>query len=492
MSKKAEQQQMIFNREMMENALLSRSSLLGRMLDPRRDINTECGYPDDITPDQYRLLYDREGIGHRIVTVFPEESWTQDPNVFETEDPSETEFEKAWDELQTKLNIYHFMERIDIISGIGRFGVLLLGINDSQDLHQPVSGVDDRGEATESTPGERELLFIRAFDESVATVKKLEADIQNPRFGQPTLYDLQFVDINGDVTMSSTRSVHWTRIIHIADNRDTSEVYGVPRIQVSYNRVYDIRKVLSGSGEMFWKGAFPGYSFEVNPDITNPSLDNDALKEQLENYYNGLQRYIALVGISAKSLAPQVADPTAHIDAQLKVIAIALGVPQRVFFGSEQAKLASTQDSRIWNRRIARRQNKYLTPLVIRPFINRMIAIGILPEAEYTVEWDDLNTATAKEIAEVAALITKALATYVAGNVEMLIPPEEYLSMILGMDHEEIEQVMKSLDKFLNDKEREEEELAAAVEAARALEAANAPNSAPSAPGNAPGASEGP
>ena len=38
---------------------LMRSQFLTKLLDPRRDIDDECGYPKEISPQQYRYLYDR-------------------------------------------------------------------------------------------------------------------------------------------------------------------------------------------------------------------------------------------------------------------------------------------------------------------------------------------------------------------------------------------------------------------------------------------------
>ena len=86
-------------RDMISNASLMRSTLLNKLIDPRRDIDQECGYPKELTTQQYRIMYDREGVASRVVSFFPEECWDQDPEVFETEDPNETAFETALGDL---------------------------------------------------------------------------------------------------------------------------------------------------------------------------------------------------------------------------------------------------------------------------------------------------------------------------------------------------------------------------------------------------------
>lgn len=420
-------------RQIIQNATTMRSDLLRKLIDgPGRDLNSECGYPDTISVSDYHNMYEREGIAARVVDILPQESWSMPPEVYETEDPeNETEFEKVWKALLKKRQVWYYLSRADQLSGVGRFGVVLLGLNDGKQLSEPVESAS-------------ELLYIRTFEESVVTVGSYEKDTTNERFGQPNTYNVQFdMDKN-----TSSSVVHWTRIIHLADNRQMSEVLGTPRMQKAYNRLFDIRKILSGSGEMFWKGAFPGYSFEVDAE-DGAEIDTASLRTEMENYMNGLQRYLALSGVTAKSLSPQVADPTKHFEAELDAIALTLGIPKRVFLGSEQAQLASSQDIRTWNRRLKKRQDDYLTPMVIEPFIDRLIMVGVLPEPkEYMVEWPDLDTQTDEEKAVVAAKWAEAMAKYVAGGVEAMIAPDEFFSIFAGLTTEQIIQIQKGLEEL--------------------------------------------
>ena len=462
-------------REMIGNASVTRATLLNKLIDPRRDIDLECGYPKDLTPTQYKLMYDREGVAYRVVSIYPEESWADDPEVYESEDSTDTAFEVAFKELERNLQVWAYLAKADEVSGIGRFGVLLLGLDDGQEFSAPVDGINERGEKVGGSTG-RKLLYLRTFDEGVVTVGETETNRNNPRYGKPMFYNIQFettsdirtVDGTAPTLSSQDARVHWTRIIHIADNRKTSDVYGIPRMQCVFNRLYDLRKIAGGSGEMFWKGGFPGYSFEMDPNARQLTSDQlTDLKESVAAYADGLQRYLTLQGVTAKSLDVQVADPKSHIDTQLELIAITLGVPKRIFFGSEQAKLASTQDAKAWNKRIARRQKKYLTPYVIRPFIDRMIAIGVLPEPkQYDIDWADLNAMDELESADVLSKQVEAFSKYVAGNVDMLIPPEEFLTMFAGLDAEQVKQIMDAALKRQEDMAVEEEEARAEEQAA--------------------------
>jgi hypothetical protein len=458
----------VLNRLLTTNLLMERQLWLRRQLDPRRNIDQECGHPELLQVADFKQAFLRGDVAKRVVTLLPEESWSDTPDIYETEDEEETEFEKAWMELEDQLQVLSMLERVDTLSGIGRFGILLLGIGDGATLNVPAPGINPVTGEAGAGGREQKLLFLRAFDESLIVVKELETNTSSPRFGHPTLYEITFEDMTGS-PMSGKQLVHWTRVIHVVDNRMCSEIYGMPRMEVVFNRLLDVKKIGGGSGEMFWKGGFPGISLESSPGVDETvEFDADATKTQLEAYMNGLQRYLATVGMSAKSLTTQVADPGPHLEVQLKLIAIAMGVPWRVFIGSEAAQLASEQDSRSWNRRLNRRRTKYLNPFVITPVIDRLIALGVLPEPEeLCVDWPDLNTLGDKDKAEVAQKKSDALAKYVQSGSDIVVPPFHYLTLVLGFTEDEARSIIEEITGDLAD----EDGVAAALEERRAAAA---------------------
>ena len=446
-----------------ETSLLRRS-ILSNIFDSRRDIDDECGYPKSISASQYRYLYDREGLGTRVVNIYPEECWAVDPQIVDGPQDKTSSFEKALEDLNEEHHIWSQLEKADEMSGIGRFGCLFLGVDDGLRFEQPVAS------------GKRKLLYLRVFDESSLSIKSVEKDKRSKRYGKPTMYTVKF---DGDDVVEHT-NVHWTRMIHLADNRKDSENFGVPRMQVVFNRIYDIRKVLSGSGEMFWKGAFPGYAFEVDPELGDVELDEDSLKEQVQDYFDGLQRYMSLTGMSVKSLQPQVADPSKHIESQIKVLAMVLGIPWRIFQGTEEARLASSQDVKVWNKRLARRQNKYLSPFLVRPFLERMMEFEILPKVQkYEIKWPDLNAQTDHDKAEVAKSWTEALAKYVAGQVEQIIPPREFFTMVMGFTKDQADRIVEKMEEYLEELEEKHEKK---LEEQMKLAGASKPSTLPTGP----------
>lgn len=445
------------------SVLLSREALIRRFSDPSagcRDIARECGYPaGPLGAADYLRMYETDGMARRVVGAFPDECWSIDPQVYEREEPENTPFESAWDALLDTVFPWHYLQRADEMSGVGRFGVLLYGFDDGGQPHTPAPNIDPRtGEVKGDRTGTR-LLYHRVFDETQAEIARWQTDKTSPRYGLPDMYrltlsDLQTAPAGGDPPPNTKLDVHWTRVLHLADGRTTSEVFGTPRIRPVEHRLLDVDKILSGSAEMYWKAAFPGISFEALPEALANSdlLDEDTkkdLKDQTQRYEEGLTRYFALVGMTAKPLSVNLSEPTHFLVQQIQAIAASLTIPYRVFIGSEAAHLASTQDITTWNKRVARRQRLYLNPMVVRPYVQRLIDVGVLPKPErFFVTWTDLNGLSDKDKADVALKRSQALMAYVAGNVESAVPLKEFLTLVIGLSPKEADAVFAAADKL--------------------------------------------
>lgn len=440
------------------NLFTVRSRVLERLLSDDRDIDKELKYPITISPADYDFLFQRSDIAEKVVSVYPDDSWAVDPLVFENENVKKTEFEKEWNDLVDDLDLYHYLHRADVLSGVGHFGIILLGLDDGRDFKDPAPGIKPDGTMSKKRP-KAKLLYIRPFPENMVEISQYEKDPSNQRYRLPTEYQIRFIEEGSDKNPDGTSlTVHWSRIIHLADNRGSSEVFGKPRMKPVYNRLLDLRKILGGSAEMFWKGAFPGYSFEVNPEyaaaigLDENSEATKAFKEgmraEFKAYSDGLQRYLASIGVSAKSLAPQVATPDKHIMSQLRVIAATIGQPFRIFMGSEQGSLASSQDTRTWNRKLSKRQRRYLTPKVLKVFIVRLMYLGVLPVIEHPrIKWPDLDTITEQDRADVADKITTALQKFVTGKIEKMMPLFDYLTLVIQLSPEKAKQIVDAARK---------------------------------------------
>jgi hypothetical protein len=452
-------------REIVDNLMMSRGDFFAQFADPRRDYEKECGHPKGFIPvEMYQEQYDRNSIAARVVQVYPKETWQVQPTVFEKESPKiDTPFEKAWHTLGRQLQangveqnffqdekgseVWETLKRADELSGIGRFGIILLGINDNKSLAEPVV-----------PSAKNRLLFMNVFPEVLVKINKTDSDKNSPRYGQPIEYQVSFnspgYSGTGEGLNQTTEEVHWTRVIHVADNILSSKVFGVPRMQQVLNNLLDLKKLYGGSAEMYWRGAFPGLSFETHPGLGGDAkVDFAKIKGSVEDFMNGLQRYMALVGMSAKSLAPAVVDPTPQIMVQIQAICIMLGIPMRVFMGSERGQLASGQDDAAWNDRLRERQHNHVTPRIIVPFVNRLIWLMILPRPEgFSVSWPELTSQTPQEKAQVSFSRSQAMAQYINSGSDELMSPQDFLVSIIGFSEEEAKSMVTNAKAWLKEK----------------------------------------
>lgn len=144
----------------------------------------------------------------------------------------------------------------------------------------------------------------------------------------------------------------------------------------------------------------------------------------------------------------------------MRLICASIGVPWRVFIGSEAAQLASEQDTKAWNKRITKRRNGYATPYIIRRVVDRLIAFGVMPEpTEYSVKWPDPHSPSDEEKANVAEKKTNAIAKYVQAGGEMLVPPFHYLTNILDVDDESAREMIEEAEEIIKEEEEKAAEL---------------------------------
>jgi hypothetical protein len=74
--------------------------------------------------------------------------------------------------------------------------------------------------------------------------------------------------------------------------------------------------------------------------------------------------------------------------------------------------------------------------------------VGVKTKTGYSVVWPDLDSNTDLGKAQVAATKVQAMATYVSGNVESVMPLMDFYTKILGMTDEEAKDLVKSAEEM--------------------------------------------
>jgi len=287
------------------------------------------------------------------------------------------------------------------------------------------------------------------YSQGSASIQSYENNATNERYGLPTQYSI--IMSVGATSASTSVRAHWSRVIHIAEETTENDVFGTPRLEAVVNRLEDLERVVGGSGEMFWRGAFPGFGLKLASDASVTDQTLTRLQKEMQEYLHGLKRYIRLQGIDIQELKPQVADPSKHVETIVDLISAATRIPKRILLGSERGELASKQDAQNWAEHIDERRRNHCEPKILRPFVDRLIQVGVLPTpAEgYTVDWPDLLTPSDKDKAEVGEIKARALKAYVdAIGASDVVPPEVFLRKFLDFTRDEIDQLNEMLDEI--------------------------------------------
>lgn len=548
------------NINMVVNALLSRSGLAARFFDGRRNINKEAGYPETIRPKDYQDMFDRFSLAERVVTFEPSESWKARFEVYEDDDETnETEFEKAIHELDKNLstgfenwhddpdmvgsNIWYYLKKLDILSGIGAYGVLLFGLNDNADYSQPVRGMEEinstpsdmfpdryndkekkdkktgdvkfassthsflnnasRREARnkvidklvnnyqrdgsgvysltynkeqlkkDSTGNKTQLLYLRAYPEYLAQVVRWESNPTSKRYGMPVMYLLTLNDpsqvnaYSGVGMDKSSMYVHWSRLLHVADAKTSSnESLATPRMQSVFNDLYDALKIRAASSEGYWKAAYNILSVETHPAMGGDvDINKTEVRQTLFNLENSLQRTAILNGLTLKTVAPTLIDPTPYMDLVVKLICINKGWPKRIFEGSERGELASSQDEQAHIDRMDERNVLYVTPRLISSFFNACIMFGLLPEPQsgnFYVDVESLKRENPTQRAQRFLTKVQAYGAATAGNITSLFSEKDILTKLDDFTNEEADSILEASAARLEEQQQAEMEAQAA------------------------------
>ena len=408
-----------------------------------RDLYQALGYKKDLSFADFFDRYRRQDIAKAVVDRPVKSTWQGELALIESNEVKETEFEKSWRILNREFKLKSCFARLDKLTGLGRYGVLLLGLDDvvSKDAwRNPVK------------TGDRKLYYLKPLSEATAKIARFEERATNERYGLPLMYEIEVADAN--TKMTSAVLVHYSRIIHVTDNSLESDVYGTPKLEPIYNRLMDIEKLAGGDAEMFWRGARPGYHGKLDPDYQATQAFKDDLKAQIDEFEHNLRRILVNEGVDMKAMDQQIADPSSHLDTQLKLISAETGIPVRILTGSERGELASSEDRSEWLSFIQTRREEHAEPNILRPVVDKFIDYGILPKPseEYYVEWSELFAQSEKMRVDIGKARANAIAEYTRNPLAMeVIPPSVFMEKCLGFSGDEIEWVYNTRDEEMEE-----------------------------------------
>jgi hypothetical protein len=361
-------------------ALASRlglSNSLGQMFAGSRDTYAVFGYTKNVTTDQLMARFMRQDIAARIVEAPCSAVWSDPPMILSTSQ----EWNKLWAEFVHTHKLYHVLNRVDILAGLGRYAVLYIGFKNGGLVEQPIT-----------KKASNEVLYLQPYAENAAQIYSLINDPRNERYMLPewyNLYPFKNQQEAGKVSMTPmlpatqpSLKAHGTRVLHVAENCLENNLIGYPRMERVVNILDDILKTAGGTAESYWLTANRGLQVDIDKEMELTAEDEAALSDEIDEYQHQLRRVLRTRGVKINSLGSDTPDPRGPFSVFMSLLSAATGIPQRVLTGAEAGQLASEQDRANWADRVDERRRLYAEPVILRPLIQILTAAGVLPELE--------------------------------------------------------------------------------------------------------------
>jgi hypothetical protein len=369
---------------------------------PRSDL-------DGWDEDNWLALYLRNAYARIVIEKPAFSTWRDAPQIRDVgrdPDADPTPFERGVGKLASNYSAWSYCERADRAAGIGQHGLLLVAFRDVADGDRSAWRTDatDQGfEGLSALAGLKPILGAQIEDIDYGDMD------DGDRWGKPIEYTIDLseeIDSETEDDEDGTIQVHHSRVVDIPATRPLDdETLARPRVEPVLNNILDIEKILGAAAEAGYRAADYGLHLNADPTKVDLSGGMDDLEDELQRYEHGLQRYLRTSGIDVERLGGDIQDPSGIVENNLDAIAGQTGIPKKEFRGNESGEVSGAEaDERSYFGMIAERREQYATPYIVRPLLDRLQAVGILPApaaGEYRVEWPDLVRLSAQDRAEV-------------------------------------------------------------------------------------------
>lgn len=354
----------------------------------------DFGWPTNVGFAHVYAMYHRNGLARAAVDKTILKTWQDDPEIWESAKPAESELEAEIRQRFDDLQIWQAMAEADRRAMVGGYAGAILRLADDMPFQAPVDRV--RG----GLAGLAEVIPAWGGDGAQLEVAEWNTDQASPDYGKPRMFRFNEAAVGQNLNQVRQFMVHPDRVL--IWSRDGT-VHNRSDLEPGYNDLLDAEKVKGAGGEGFYKAARGNPVLEADKDLdtrkmaeamgVQPAELADAMNAQVEDFQRGFDRLLMVQGMTAKTL--QIALPTGdtYFNAAVNSFAASVLMPVKILLGSQTGERASTEDAAEWAQVNNARRIKRNIPR-IREFIRRMERFGVLPERDWVVNWTDLTEAS--------------------------------------------------------------------------------------------------
>ncbi len=355
--------------------------------DTLHNIFLDFGYPESLTFSNFWNMYRRFGIAKTVIEYPPDVTWMRPP-VVESEND---QFIKEFGLLVEQISLWSRMHAIDKRQRVGTYAGMFMRVRDNKSPEQPIDS---------KLNGVGSIMQIMPLYEGQLKVIETHSDPKEDNYNLPKMYEYNESGTGSrNSANSNTFKIHPDRIVIVSEDADNGGIYGTSSLEAPYNSLMDLRKILGGGGEGFYKNSAQNIVFELK-DAASAAGNKELLSQFNENYdefsRNRHRRSIWTPGLEAKALESNLINPKDFFFNSLYDVAASSKIPATIIIGQQTGRLASSEDSRSFLSSINSRRDIFGTEST-KAMIDWCIKHGILPSALYELVWEDLLALSKKE-----------------------------------------------------------------------------------------------
>lgn len=347
--------------------------------DTLHNIFLDYGYPNTVTFPMLWNMYRRFGIAKNAVELPVEYTWISKP-IIEGDGAFVSELEK----LDKMTSLYKRITGLDKRQRVGRYAGMFMRVRDGLDPSKPIEG---------TLSGVNSIVDMIPLYEGELEVLTTDTDPNSDDYNKPKTYQYSSgATGNRNEKSQSSFIIHASRIVIAAEDADNGGIYGVPALESAYNSLMDLRKIIGGGAEGFYKNASQNVVFELK-DAASAAQNAELLQKFNEQYddfaQNRMRKALWTPALEPKTLNSTLVNPKDFFTNALNDVAAGVKIPATILIGQQTGRLASTEDGRVLLSRVNSRRENFGNEL-ISSILDWCIEWGILPASEYKIEWDDL------------------------------------------------------------------------------------------------------
>lgn len=358
-------------------------------LSTKHDYAKDYGWPEELAFEQLYRMYSRSGIAAAGVDKTIAKTWATMPALWESEAPAESDDEAKIRKHFARRNIWRALMEADRRSMVGRYAGAIILLRDGKKLAESVERL---------RPGIETVAGIIPAWEGQLSVAQWDEDQASETYGDPLVFtfDEQAVGELGGSRKQQVQ-IHRDRVLIWSDD---GTLNCRSALEPGFNDLTDAEKVKGAGGEGFWKSARGAPVLEMPKDVSYDSFlagmgaktsdeARDKLNDKVDEFQAGFDKFLMLGGMTAKPMQITLPQPKEFWEPCVQAFAASLSIPFKVLVGNITGERASTEDANEWaDACMSRRENRVLP--ILREFVERLVAWGVLDRKDWTVGWDSL------------------------------------------------------------------------------------------------------